>query len=180
MDCDSAASAMHSRCSRTDQRRSRGHGRPCTESEEAKHVSRHILAVVDGAGVGASSEQWLRRRQEDGAWSTVTCALTKNGLSSLHRPSRCLHLHLRWATALCRWARDHDCCLQHPRAGSRAMHDGRRSRASCHGHHCLCQHARVCDWSVRSWWRVSRQPRRCTRGVHGSREHARPCTDSDR
>ena len=35
------------------------------------------MAVVDGAGVGASSERWLRRREEDGAWSTVTCALTK-------------------------------------------------------------------------------------------------------
>ena len=67
----------------------------------------------------------------------------------------------RWTAALC--------CL----ACEQSM------PASCHGHHCLCLHARVCDWSVRSWWRVSRQPRRCNQGVHGSREHGRPCTESE-
>ena len=41
VDSDSTASAMRSRCSRTGQRRSRGHGRPCTESEEAKLHTDH-------------------------------------------------------------------------------------------------------------------------------------------
>ena len=76
VDRDSTASAMHSRCSWTTLGRSRGHGRPCTESEEAEQVA----PLVGASCIGIAAA-------DDGSGAGSGCAIVESKMHGQQRPT---------------------------------------------------------------------------------------------